>query len=589
MAFGMTITAFLEMIGVGLIPLFLAALTAGVPDFIASGSSAGSAPSSSLTDLFWNLASYAGVKDQDQLFLFGITLLALFFLIKNAYILTYTSAESRYIWNRYTFVGNRLLKAYARAPFSFHRQTHSGLLQKNIAEESRYFIENLLTSSLQILRNSLVIGVIGLMLFLVEPWITLGAVLLVGGGASGLLAFLKHRMTKQGVDAHYARQEILRTTGDLFSGIRELLVLNRTTWFQRRAEEQIKKFSKSQASFMTAQNSNKPIIETVAVFGIVGISLSMWLQGSALTDIAPTLALFGIATVRLLPEVRLLIGNVNTVRYFQETMIPVRRDLDKLAEGLDGDLGCNLGDELKAIPDKKYDTPWDSAGTPVQITLHNVSYTYPDGKEAVLKHLDWQLQPGLISGLAGTSGSGKSTLVDLMMGLLEPDEGMIFVDQTPLQTWLTHHPGGVGYIPQVIFLADDTLRRNIALGLSDKEIDEGRIWTCLKDAQLEEFVRSLPDGLETRTGEDGVRLSGGQRQRIGIARALYHRPSLIVMDEGTSALDGKTEKDVLEAIDQLRGRCTLLMISHRESGLRICDEQWELKEKTFKPKSVTAQ
>lgn len=602
MAAGMTLMAFLEMLGVGLIPLFLAALATQGAETITPGSP---------QNLFWNLAAFAGITEREQLFPFGLALLVLFFLLKNAYVLTYIVAESRYTWNRYTYVGTRLLNAYVRAPFTFHRQTHSGLLQKNIAEESRYFVENLLTSSLQILRNSLVIGVIGLMLFLVEPWITLGAIVLIGGGAAGLLVFLKKQMTGQGVEAHHARLSILRTTGDLFSGIRELQVLGRTHWFRGWAEEQIRRFSKAQSSFMIAQNSNKPIIETVAVFGIVGVSLAMWMQGRPLVEIAPTLALFGIATVRLLPEVRLLIGNVNTVRYFKETMIPVRRDLkllgcdapemtvfDSTLDTTSSSDGVTVRSSVvrkmvfsgQAVSDREpMNEPkvWSYAGSPVRITLRNVSYSYPDGEDPVLQQLDWQLQPGTIAGLTGASGSGKSTLVDLLMGLLEPIEGEIFVDNMLLQTWLDTNPGGVGYIPQAIFLADDSLRRNIALGLPDQEIDDDRVWQCLKDAQLDTFVKSLPEGLETVTGEDGVRLSGGQRQRIGIARALYHQPGFIVMDEGTSALDAQTENDVLEAIDPLRGRCTILIISHRESGLRICDDQWVLDNQSMTHKSVT--
>lgn len=576
---GMTFTALLETIGISLIPLFIGALTAS--------------ESGQTNSFFLQVTAAMGLTDTNRLFLFGSAGLVLFFLIKNAYILIYNFAESTYIWNRYTYIGNKLLTAYTRAPFTFHRETHTTTLQKNIAEEARYFIENLLTPSLQILRNVLVTCVIGILLLIVEPKITIGSLLLIGGAGALIMVSVKRTMTAQGENAHYARLAILRRSRDLFSGMRELRVLQRTNLFRDDTAKQIGRFSKAQTYFMTAQNANKPLIETLAVAGVTGISLMMWFEGRTLTEILPVLSLFGIATVRLLPEVRLLIGNMNAVRYFKKTLTPIHHDL-QLFSGITEDVTVKSENHSKTAAElsvreaplsarEELLSPREEPLSPkeggVSIEVNHLTYRYPDGVDPVLENLSFVLEKGSFTGLVGQSGSGKSTFVDLLLGLLDPQQGTIRLDGTPVKQWLQQHPGGVGYIPQTMFLADDTLRRNIALGIPDHEIDDERIDECLLDAQLQSFVHSLPNGLDTMTGEQGVRLSGGQRQRLGIARALYHKPALIVMDEATSALDQTMELELLDAIQTLKGRCTMVIISHRSSGLKNCDQIFVLKNK----------
>lgn len=592
----MTIAAFLEMIGITLIPFFLLSLTS---------------PETA------SMLATTGLTDTSRLIIFGSVILVLFFVLKNVYILIYNYAESRYIWNRYTYIGSELLTAYTEAPFWFHREAHSTTLQKNIAEEARYLIENLLTPFLRMMRNVLVIVVIGALLIVVEPIITLASVALIGGSGAFILAFLKKQMTARGVDAHHARLSILRRSGDLFTGMREFRVLNRTGGYKMAITDQIRNFSRSQTLFTAAQNANKPLIETLAVTGVACISVAMWLQGRTLTEIAPVLALFGMATVRLLPEVRLLIGNINAVRYFQRTMIPIYDDLkalDRLSHhnerkrnshkthslnhthnhahnhNLNHNHNKAINHALSAsasaatwntkVPDtstsKNITASAERQAGGLTLKAENLTFTYPDGEQPVINKLNLHLPAGSVTGLAGASGSGKSTLIDLLLGLLSPQSGEIHMNNLTVKDWLSRNPGGVGYIPQMIFLSDDTLRRNIALGMPDEEIDDDRILQCLEAAQLKTFAESLPEGLDTTAGEQGVRLSGGQRQRLGIARALYHQPALIIMDEATSALDDRTEFEVLDAIEQLRGTCTMLMISHRTSGLRICDQVWRL-------------
>jgi ABC-type multidrug transport system fused ATPase/permease subunit len=211
-----------------------------------------------------------------------------------------------------------------------------------------------------------------------------------------------------------------------------------------------------------------------------------------------------------------------------------------------------------------------------QVCLDDVHYRYPAATEEVLRGVSLKIDAGTTVGFIGPSGAGKSTLVDVILGLLPPTAGQVRVDGTDIHTQLRAWQRAVGYVPQTIYLTDDTIRRNVAFGLADSEIGDDAVWKALRDASIDGFVRSLPHGLDTVTGERGVRLSGGQRQRIGIARALYHDPAVLVLDEATSALDGATEADVLEAVGALHGRKTVIVIAHKRTTIAKCDVVWRL-------------
>ncbi|MCX4315549.1 MAG: ATP-binding cassette domain-containing protein, partial [Lachnospiraceae bacterium] len=213
-----------------------------------------------------------------------------------------------------------------------------------------------------------------------------------------------------------------------------------------------------------------------------------------------------------------------------------------------------------------------------EITLQNISYSYPNSEQHVLEHAQMSVPVGKSVGIVGTSGAGKTTAVDIMLGLLNPQEGQVLADGVDVMSvyteWLSH----IGYIPQTIFMLDDTIRANVAFGLAREEQTDEQVWYALQEAQLAEFVRSLPEGLDTQIGERGVRLSGGQRQRIGIARALYTNPELLIFDEATSALDNETEAAIMESINSLHGRKTMVIIAHRLQTIEGCDMVYRVKD-----------
>jgi ATP-binding cassette, subfamily B, bacterial PglK len=301
--------------------------------------------------------------------------------------------------------------------------------------------------------------------------------------------------------------------------------------------------------------------------------------------------------VRLLPDFKQMVNQINSLRYFRMSVVPVSNDLQHLTPYLynyknpvssqtssiqrfvsrstapsrtSGTEGTLDGVASPLVPALRFS--FNISHSAPSISISNLTYTYPDGTKPVLNNISLTIPSGGFVGIAGPSGGGKTTLVDVLLGLLEPDSGTVLIDDMPLKEWLDANPGGVGYIPQTIFLCDDTLRRNVALGIPDELIDEARVLECIAAARLEELVEGLAEGLSTVIGERGIRLSGGQRQRIGIARALYSNPSLIVMDEATSALDSVTESEVMAAVELLRGSRTVLVIAHRETTLAASDQ-----------------
>jgi ABC-type multidrug transport system fused ATPase/permease subunit len=282
-------------------------------------------------------------------------------------------------------------------------------------------------------------------------------------------------------------------------------------------------------------------------------------NGVSAASLLPQITAFGVAAVRLIPSINRINTQMTNIAYCQPS-------LDYVYENVDFTKYKQAG---RYVPDApKNETP---IVVDDDIRLKDVSYRYPNTEKMILDHADMTVPIGKSVGVVGPSGAGKSTAIDIFLGLLRPQEGRVECRDRDVmdnyRSWLSH----IGYIPQTIYLSDDSIRDNIAFGVPEEEIDDDRIWQVLKEAQMEEFVKKLPDGLDTSTGDRGIRISGGERQRLGIARALYHNPDVLVFDEATSALDNATEKAVMEAIDSFHGKKTMLIIAHRLNTIENCD------------------
>ena len=318
----------------------------------------------------------------------------------------------------------------------------------------------------------------------------------------------------------------------------------------------------------TVQGLPRLWLELITVISLVLLIVFLVNQSDQLTEIIPILGLFAAGAFRLMPSSNRLISAIQQMRF----SIPI---VQTLAEEF-----------LLDIPSKESNL--SSIEFEDLIEVKEISFSYPNTKVLALNNINFKIKKGETIGIIGESGSGKSTLIDIILGLLDPAKGQIIIDNQSMHLAKRNWQNKIGYVPQTIFLNDESLKRNIAFGLPEQDIDEGKIKQTILAAQLEEYIETLPDGIETSLGERGVRMSGGQRQRIGIARALYHGPDVLVLDEATSSLDNETESEVMAAIEMMRGEKTIIIVAHRLSTVKNTDRLINLekgvliKEGTFK-------
>ncbi len=300
------------------------------------------------------------------------------------------------------------------------------------------------------------------------------------------------------------------------------------------------------------------LIETVCIICMLGYMIVLVLTGKNVTDMMPILAAFGVAALRLMPSANRIQNQMNSISFYEPFFMGVSDNLQDEISGKNVDMSFATADD-QPLPVEK------------QIELKDITYKYPNTDVLIFDKANMTIPVGSAVGIVGTSGAGKSTLVDVLLGLLEMQSGEILADGTNVKDHYRAWLRNIGYIPQMIFMLDDTIRKNVAFGVPEEEIDEERVWAVLKEAQLDEYIKGLPDGLNTSIGERGIRLSGGQRQRIGIARALYNDPEVLILDEATSALDNDTEAAIMDSINALHGKKTLIIIAHRLQTIEKCD------------------
>lgn len=560
----MLLTALLELIGIGLLPLFVASLTQ--PDQILQ--------IPQLQGLFNRL----NIRNFESLLYFGVALLAVVFIIKNCYVIFYQYVESRYLWNRYKVISSSLFSRYMQAPYTFHLQKNSSLILRNVTEEGRFLVNNVLSSILKLVMNLILTLTIVTLLLYTDPLITATIVFLIGGLGSLVIYHSRIRLTDYGKRANTARGEMIRNVTEGIDGLKDIRVLKKEKWFSGRFSEQVRHYSTLQARFTVIMYSNHPLMETFAIIGMLMIVLFLHWKGTASAEMLALLTLYAAALVRMLPAIREIFRDLNNLSYYSYSVEPIYDDLQQMDQQ-ESDISQQMQEKKYSYSkEERAETKDTTSSFKKSIQFQQVSYRYPDADSDSIQNATFEIMRGELIGISGSTGAGKTTLIDLLLGLLQPHTGSIMVDGMNLQEYLFTNQDPIGYIPQFIFLMDDTLKHNIAIGIPDDQIDEKKLSRAVQLSQLSSVVKALPEGLETMTGEHGVRFSGGQRQRIGIARAIYHQPNLLIMDEATSALDSETERDVMESVMNLRGEHTILMITHRTSTMEQCDRILEIEE-----------
>lgn len=466
-----------------------------------------------------------------------------------------TYALLRFSWMRNHTLSVRLLAAYLRRPYSFFVENNSADLAKNLLAEVQQVVTGIIVQGLQLCARAVVVLLVAGSLLLVDPVMAVGVTVTFGGLYGAIYMVARRRLSVIGQERLDANAARFKVASEILAGIKELKLLGLEQELMRSYATPSEVFADRMAKNAIIGAVPRYALETVAFGGALVIVLYLLASGRALEESLPVLGLYVFAAYRMLPAVQVVFNGVTTIRFNLASFDVIARDLQgALAEREEARA-------LEAAPRSFHD----------EVSLRAVHFRYPRAEREALADLELSIRRGEWVALVGPTGSGKSTLVDLLLGLLQPSAGELLVDGQPvgpIHAWQRN----VGYVPQQIFLADDTVRRNIAFGVPADQIDDDRVRAAAGVAQIHDFITTeLPGGYESVTGERGVRLSGGQRQRLGIARALYRNPALLILDEATSALDGATEAAFFAALRATHRDRTVISIAHRLSTTRSFD------------------
>lgn len=533
----MVVGMIMEILGIGLIIPVVALLTQ--PDLAAKYPN------------FQPWLATLGNPTQPKLVMFAIAALVGIYLLKNLFLAFLAWHETRFAFDVQAQLSHRLFAAYLYQPYTFHLQRNSATLIRNVTTEVSLFTKAII-STLALLGEAFVlVGMAGL-LVLAEPLGALVVVLVVGTAAWYFHSITRGKVSHWGKTRQYHEGLRIQHLQQGLGGAKDVKLLGRESEFLAQYGKhnlQSARVSQFQAAL---QLMPRLWLEMLAVTGLAVLILTMVVQGRDMSSIVATLALFAAAAFRLIPSVNRVLAGLQTLRF----CLPVINILH---------------DELRLVMPEPVSVGKRLLPFHSEIQLFDVGYTYPSASARALDGVSLRIRKGASIGFVGPSGSGKSTLADVILGLLAPSAGRVLVDGQDIQENLRGWQDQIGYVPQSIYLTDDTLMRNVAFGLPIEQIDEAAVRRAIVSAQLDEFVAGLPDGLNTMVGERGIQISGGQRQRIGIARALYHSPQVLVLDEATSALDNLTEQSVMEALHNLRHKITIIIIAHRLTTVHECD------------------
>jgi ABC-type multidrug transport system fused ATPase/permease subunit len=508
------------------------------------------------------LIEMVGNPDRETLIKYVLFLLIAVYLVKNLYIAFLAWWQARFTIGLRIEFAQRLFTLYLKQPYYFHVQRNSAQLIRNVTGEVDQFIGNAVNPLLSLVAEITVLISILVLLLAIEP---MGSMIVFAVLLSAAWAFyrsMRARITHWGQIRSYHDGQRMQHLQQGLGAVKDVKILGRETNFISAFYEH-NNMSGRMAQFMEIlQKLPRLWLEMLAVVGFVLLILIMLGQERDMSDIVPVMGLFAAAAFRLMPSVSRILVAMQALRYGIYAVQNLQQDL-----------------EFQILVDTQAtDEKVQRISIEKEINLTGINYKYPEAASVTLSDIDISIRKGTSVGFIGPSGSGKSTLVDLILGLLTPTSGVVRVDGTDIQENLRGWQDQIGYVPQTIYLTDDTLRNNIAFGLPEDQIDADAVERAVRAAQLEEFVESQPHKMETIVGERGVRLSGGQRQRIGIARALYHDPEVLVLDEATSALDTVTEAEVMKTVLELHGSKTVIIVAHRLSTVEYCDYLYRLEQ-----------
>ena len=489
-------------------------------------------------------------------------LIAVIYLVKNIYLSFLQNVILSFSYTTRMNLATRLLTTYMNEPYTFHLSKNIAEMQRCLQSDTSQFM-SLINSCLQLTVEMVTCLALAAYLFHTSHSITvvIGVLLLL---CIGLFFMISKKVSSRlGRQNENYNAKLFQWINQTLGGIKELKILQREENFIDSYKTNYKKLIWGARVNELIAALPKYIVETVAMVGLVfAIIIKLLFGHGALETFIPQIAVFAVAAFRLLPSVGRVNAYINSIMYNKASLDMIYDDLKEIDS-----------EPVQEIEWQEKKEKWIFTKG---VTVEHVSYHYPDSDVEVLHDISLEIPKGKTVALIGPSGAGKTTLADIILGLLPPVSGVVRMDQHNVYENLRSWREKLGYIPQSIYLSDDTIRNNVAFGIYEAQIDDNAIWKALEKAQLKEFVQGLEKGLDTYVGDRGVRLSGGQRQRSGLARALYHDPEILVLDEATSALDSSTEQAVMESIESLQGLKTMIIIAHRLTTIKNADLVYEV-------------
>lgn len=541
----MLVMAFLDVLGVASIMPFMAVLAN--PELLQTNA---------VLNTAFTASQHTGIHTTEQ-FLFALGVLVFVLLVTSlAFKALTTYTQIRFALMREYSIGKRLVEGYLHQPYSWFLNRHSADLGKTILLEVSAVVDGGLTPLMTLIAQSTVALSLLILLIIVDPLLALSVGMVLGLAYGGIFAVMSGWLKRLGQARIRANKERFTAVSEAFGAAKEVKVGGLEQAYIQCFAKPAEIYAKGQVTVSLIKQLPRYILEAIAFGGMLLVILYLMAKSGSFAGALPVISLYAFAGYRLMPALQQIYGAFTQLRFAGPALDALYKDLTSLQPA------NAQHSHLSPLPLTQV------------ITLNQVSYRYPNAPQPTLKGIDITIPAHSTVGYVGASGSGKTTTVDVILGLLEPQEGQLIVDGQPItaanrRQWQR----AIGYVPQHIYLADDSVASNIAFGVNAKDIDQKAVERAAKIANLDEFViNDLPQGYATTVGERGVRLSGGQRQRIGIARALYHNPQVLILDEATSALDNLTEQAVMDAVNNLGHDITIILIAHRLSTVRQCDQ-----------------
>ncbi len=543
--FLMLVGSSLEIIGFGLLIPFLGAISS--PETILE------------SEWVTLLVRMTGPISSDRLILLTSVFLAIAFLLKNLFLVVQWRIIYTYVYRRLLDLQSRLFRSYLHAPYLVHISRNTARAIRNITGETNNVYAGVILPGMALFTETIVACGLLVILLAVNPVPATIAIFIIAFVGFAATTTVKTRLTRWSTRRIQAHGDMIRCVSESLHAFKDVRILQREQFFVRTFDRFGKEYLSSVRQFLLFSLYPSYFLEVVAAVGLVTLVILAILlpQPSGSPSLLPQVTIFGAVVVRFVPSVSRIVSSINTMRFHAPSIAIVAADLGPSEAHVEGSV-------------ENGDAPGPRLPFKGTITAKKLVFSYPNSNAPALDNISLAISHGSAFGIVGRSGAGKTTLVNILLGLIPPTAGQVLVDGIDVRGHEPAWMAAIGYVPQDAALIDDSIRKNIALGLPPENTVEDAIWQALDAAELSGFVRSLPKGLDTTVGEHGIQISGGQRQRIAIARALYSQPDVLFLDEATASLDHHTEQTILDSIARLAKRTTVIMITHRLHSVRWC-------------------